>query len=104
MISIESLYKCGQKQMVSMNNLDILVTNISETGIGFQSKVELPVDYFFNCRLDIPKSTPICCVVRIIRTKKLENTDGFEIGCELIGLSSIYSHTINEYISNLTDE
>ena len=97
-MSIDSLYKSGEQKSININNIKITVTNISETGIGFYSTEELPVDHFFNCRLDFPKSSSVYCVVRIIRTKKLENSNIFKIGCELIGISSVYSNIINQYI------
>ncbi|MDP4178182.1 MAG: PilZ domain-containing protein [Bacillota bacterium] len=99
-ISVSSLYRSGEQQLIELKDIEILVTNISSTGVGFQSKINLPVDYFFNCRLDIPTSASIYCVVKIVRSEKLSDSKIYDIGCEIVGLSSICSDIINSYVNN----
>ena len=77
----------------------VKVENISKLGIGFKSKSNLPIGYYFNARLVLGKSDALNCVVRIIRQQEKE--DCYIYGCEIVGTASIMDYVINDYAASL---
>ena len=76
-----------------IDNLDteapIHVVDVSKLGIGFVTKNDFPLDYYFNAKLELgsPENS-LYCVVRIIR--KMEKEDGTTMyGCEFVGMAPI---------------
>lgn len=94
-ISIESLFRSGDQQPIKINT-NIIVTNISKSGIGFISESELPLDHFFNSKVVIDTERMFYCVLKVIRSQKIN--DGYQIGCQFIGLADILGHHIDDYI------
>jgi len=92
---IESLYKSGDREVIKLQE-NVLVMNISNVGIGFVCSRELPLNHFFNAKIAIDDEKMFYCVLKIIRTKKLEK--GYETGCEFVGLAHILGEYIDEYV------
>lgn len=84
-----------------IGNLDaeIEVINISKTGIGFLSNNELPLDYYFNSKIEFNKKEFIYCVLKIIR--KVQKDQTTEYGCEFVGLAEFLSNKIDDYGAQL---
>lgn len=93
-LSINSLYKSGDENLDNINE-EVTVINISKTGIGFISKKELPIGYFFNAQITIDEERMFYSVLRIVRNQKLNN--GYIVGCEFVGLADILSESIDDY-------
>lgn len=74
----------------------IEVMDVSKFGIGFRSDAVLPLDYYFNAKLELggPDRT-IYCVVKIIRI----DADGIHnlYGCEFVGMPSMFDYIFEEY-------
>ena len=95
-LRISSLF---MQDNVKVENIDapINVIDISKGGIGFISESILPLDYYFNATINLgDESATLYCVVKIIRSKVLE--DGMHLyGCELIGVAPVLSYIFDNY-------
>jgi len=100
-LSISDLYT---QNKISIQNLDspIEVVDISALGIGFVSECVLPINYFFNTRLELGEDGPaIMSVVKIIRCEAVDRTH-YHYGCQFASPTDDISHTIEQFI--LTEE
>lgn len=95
---IESLYVSGEKESFKTNT-QIVIINISKTGIGFITDVELPINHHFNCKIEIDGERTIFCVLKIVRIKKINK--GYQVGSEFVGLADIVGEYINEYVEEI---
>lgn len=93
-IKIESLYK-QDYVMIENVNQDIVVTDVSKSGVGFVSATELMMDYYFNARITFNEEHFFYSVLKIIRISQHE--DGYHYGCEFVGLADILARTVDEY-------
>ncbi len=94
-IKIESLFKQDYDKIDNVNE-DIEVVDVSKSGIGFNSKHILPLNYYFNAKIIFDKERYFYSVLKIIRIIKLEER-AFHYGCEFIGLADILSQSVEEY-------
>ncbi len=99
-INIESLYREGELESIDISS-EIKITNISRSGIGFISEIELPKNHYFNCKLAIDEDRMFYCVLRIIRS--IKTNEGFDIGGEFVGLGDILGHQIDDYVNEIND-
>lgn len=101
-LRISSLF---MQDNVKVENIDapINVIDISKGGIGFISESILPLDYYFNATINLgDESATLYCVVKIIRSKDLE--DGMHLyGCELIGVAPVLSYIFDNYERSLQE-
>jgi len=93
-LEIESLYKSGDETFNKIHD-KVTLTNISKTGIGLISELELPVGYFFNAKIIIDEKKMFYSVLRIVRNQKIN--DGYIVGCEFVGLADVLSENIDKY-------
>ncbi len=97
-LKVEDLYKQDYVKMDAVNET-IEVTNISKTGIGFSSKTDMPLDFYFNCKITIDDEKFFYSVVKIIRKEMKDNHWYF--GCEFVGLADVLSSCIDDYEKEL---
>ena len=95
---VESFYKSGEKDTFKANT-NISIINISKTGIGFTTGIELPINHYFNCKLEIDEDRTIFCVLKTVRVTKLNNS--FQVGAEFVGLADIVGEYIDEYVEDV---
>lgn len=93
-LKIKSLYRSGDNNLDSIDE-EVNVVNISKRGIGFVSKTQLPIGYFFNAKITIDNEKMFYSVLRIVRNEK--SNDGYMVGCEFVGLADILSESVDEY-------
>lgn len=93
-LKIDSLYKSGDETLKNIND-DVTVINVSKTGIGFISDIELPIGFYFNAQITIDEEKTFYSVLRIVRNQKIN--EGFIVGCEFVGLADVLSGSIDEY-------
>ena len=75
----------------------ILVIDVSKIGIGFITMSDLPLNYYFNAKLELgsPENS-LYCVVQIIR--KQEREDGtISYGCEFVGMAPVLNYIFDQY-------
>lgn len=100
-IDIDKLFK-QDNEIISDINESIEVINISKTGLGFLCKDDLPLDYYFNAKIEFDKFRYFYCVLKIIRKEILEEKNLF--GCEFVGLAEFLSNKVDEYESLLDEK
>lgn len=94
-LKINELYKQDAVSIDDVNE-DVVITNISKNGIGFDSKHELPLDFYFNAEITIDNEKHFFSVLKILR-KVTEENGRFHYGCEFIGLADLLKGYVDEY-------
>lgn len=95
-LNISSLFK---QDNIRVDNIEapIEVINISKNGIGFKSGSILPVDYYFNAKLQLgAEDSSLYCVVKIIRQEAEENGN-YMYGAEFVGMPSVLLYIFDEF-------
>ena len=100
---VSKLFKQEASATVEVNE-PIQVTDVSKTGLGFTSKNEFPLNYYFNAKLELGSAeNSLYCVIQIIRKQPKE--DGIiSYGCEFVGLAPVLGTIFDEYEKSLTEE
>ncbi|SCZ05334.1 PilZ domain-containing protein [Alkaliphilus peptidifermentans] len=93
-LNITSLFKQDNIVIDDINE-GIEVVNISKTGIGFKCKKALPIDYYFDAKIELTEKKYFYCVLKIVRIEAVDKV--FFVGCEFIGLADILSKSVDEY-------
>ena len=86
-LKVSDLFK---QDNIKIDNIDapIHVTNMSKSGIGFETKAILPVNYYFNTKLTLGNENSVLyTVVQIVRVQAKEDTMYY--GAQFIGLAPI---------------
>ena len=94
-LNISNLF---QQNNVLIDNIDapITVTNISKTGIGFESNAVLPTGYYFNAKINLgTNDSSLYTVVQIVRSEKRE--DSMYYGAAFIGLAPILDFIFEDF-------
>ena len=89
---------------VQIKNIDspIAVVNVSKSGIGFESKSVLPLNFYFNAALRLGSDSDILyCVVKIIRCQLIQGTDVYSYGCEFVGMAPVLNYIFDNYESEV---
>ncbi|ATW27481.1 PilZ domain-containing protein [Candidatus Formimonas warabiya] len=99
-LTISSLFKQNQNLIGDLNE-NIQVINISKAGIGFTCGHELPLDYYFDAKIQLTEEKFFFAVLKIIRIDK--EGDGYLVGCEFVGLSDTMSRLVEQYAGALEE-
>ncbi len=102
-LGISELFK-QDNEIIKNVNAPIEVVDISRGGIGFITESDLPLDFYFNSRIQISndKDSFFYCVVKIIR--KSEYHDGrFIYGCEFVGFPPVLNYMFDEFESRMRE-
>ncbi|MGN0505118.1 MAG: PilZ domain-containing protein [Lachnospiraceae bacterium] len=88
-------------QQEGVTNLDtevpIVVTDVSRLGIGFVTKADLPLHYYFNAKLELgDPDNSLYCVVQLVR-KRLQEDGLTNYGCEFVGMAPVLGFIFEEY-------
>lgn len=101
-LSVSKLF--NQEEIETLKEIaPITVIDVSKIGIGFKTSTELPLNYYFNAKLELggPENS-LYCVVRIIRRQERE--DGLHgYGCEFVGLASVLFPIFEKYEDMLAE-
>lgn len=99
-LGIEGLYKQDNVEIADINK-DVILTDISRSGIGFSCSSQLPIDYYFNANITFDNKKHFYCVVKIIRCD--ERNGIYHYGCEFVGLADVLSIMVEEYGSEIDE-
>lgn len=94
-LEISQLFKQDNVKVIDLD-APIEVIDVSKLGIGFKSKSILPLDYYFNAKLEMgAPDNVLFCVVKIIRI----SSDGEQniYGCEFVGMPPVFNYIFDEY-------
>ncbi|MHB1394133.1 MAG: PilZ domain-containing protein [Clostridia bacterium] len=93
-LTISSLFKQDYVLIDGINE-SIRVMNISKSGIGFTCGHQLPLNYYFDAKIQLTPDKYFYAVLKILRIEKTE--DGYSVGCEFVGLADILSMRVDSY-------
>lgn len=97
-LDITSLFK-QSNIVIDKVNESIDVSDISKSGLGFTSKHDLPIGYYFDAKIQLTNEKFFYSVLKIIRSHK--DNDKYFIGAEFVGLAEILNKSIDEYSQEL---
>lgn len=100
-LAINELFK-QDNAIIDGINTEAHVVNISRTGIGLESTAVLPMNYYFDARIDFHDKSFFYCVLKIIREDKHEDTTIY--GCEFVGLADFLRKKVDEYEEWMAEE
>ena len=100
---VSKLFKQEASATVEVNE-PIQVVDVSKMGIGFVSKNDFPLNYYFNAKLELGSpDNSLYCVIQIIRKNPKE--DGvISYGCEFVGMAPVLGTIFDEYEKTLAEE
>lgn len=100
---VSKLFKQEAAETVELNK-PIQVVDVSRLGIGFVTANDLPLNFYFNAKLELgsPENS-LYCVVQIIRKSPMED-GAISYGCEFVGLAPVLGTIFDEYEKTLTEE
>lgn len=102
-LEISSLFK-QDNEIIKNLDAPIDVENISKGGIGFSSKTDIPLGYYFNACIQLGnEEAKLYCVVKIIR-RSIRQDGTIFYGCELVGLAPVFTYIFEEYENALEGE
>jgi hypothetical protein len=102
-LEISSLFK-QDNEMIKNLDAPIKIENISRGGIGFTSKTDIPLGYYFNACLQLGKEdAKLYCVIKIIR-REIRQDDSIFYGCELVGMAPVFKYIFDEYENEIDKE
>ncbi len=93
-LTIASLYK-QDEEMIENINQQIDIIDISKAGVGFICPSELPLNYYFNAKINFGGKKFFYTVVKIIRVERDDNL--YKYGCEFVGLADVLSSVVDDY-------
>lgn len=89
------LEKLTQDGVTTLRYINVDVTDISRSGLGFRSIKELDTGTYYDTRIQIWTKEVVEAVVEIVRREKTEN--GYRYGGEFIGMSDTDALKIDIY-------
>ncbi|MCR5154657.1 MAG: PilZ domain-containing protein [Lachnospiraceae bacterium] len=102
-LKVSRLFK--QQEIEQLEEVaDITVVDVSKHGIGFKSKSQLPIGFYFNAKLELGgEDRSLYCVVQIIRKNELE--DGLTFyGCQFVGMAPVLDFIFDEYEKSVEEQ
>jgi len=100
-LAINELFK-QDNEIIDELQGEFHIVDISRTGIGFECAHVLPLEYYFDARIDFDKKEFFYCVVKLVRKNPQPNT--YIYGCEFVGMPEFISDKIEDYQCRLEDE
>jgi hypothetical protein len=101
---VSKLFKQEASATVEVNE-PIHVMDVSKLGVGFVSANDLPLNYYFNAKLELgsPENS-LYCVIQIIRKMPPKEDGTIFYGCEFVGLAPVLGSIFDEYEKSLTEQ
>lgn len=87
-----------KQNYVVIDNIDaeLLVFDISKTGIGFISKAMIPINYYFDAKIKLGNDDFFYAVIQVLRCSNKEE-EIYVYGAEFIGLAPFLANKIDIY-------
>jgi hypothetical protein len=101
-LEIDEIFK-QDNVIVSNIGASISVYDISRSGIGFFSKANLPIGYYFRGNINFSNGDFFRVVIQIVRAGKVED-DLKAYGAEFVGLAPFLADKVDHYERSLKSE
>jgi len=97
-LEVDELFK---QDYIVIKELNAVVTvfDISKSGIGFISEVNLPIGYYFRGRINLGNNDFFYVVIRIVRARILD--EKIVYGAEFVGLAPFLADKVDKYERNM---
>lgn len=94
-LDIKKVYK---QDYVVIENVDaeIVVFDISKSGIGFMSAAKLPLDYYFDGKIKLGEEDYFYTVIHIVRGEVGKDNQKI-YGAEFVGLAPFLANKVDKY-------
>lgn len=99
LLHIDELYN-QEKIFDNIKTLDVEFFDISRFGVGFTCDQDVPLNCYFNMRIELGNEHNFYAVLKVIRV--FEDNGRKEYGCEFVGLADILAEYIDEYSGDIT--
>ena len=85
-------------EVIKNVNAPIEVLDISRRGIGFHSESDLPLEFYFNARIQVTDDlhSAFYCVVKIVRKSQIDEKT-FSYGCEFVGFPPVLNYIFDDF-------
>lgn len=93
-VSVE-MERLNEDGIAMRNFVDVDVTDISRSGMGFKSGKELEIGTYYDTRIQIWTREIVDAVLEVVREEQHE--DGYKYGGEFIGMSDTDALKIDIY-------
>lgn len=100
-LSVNKVFK-QDNDVIEGLDADIEVFDISKTGIGFIGAGKLPLNYYFDIRIELPDNDFFMAVIKIVRI--VEKEDKLIYGAEFVGLAPFLALKIDTYERTIAQE
>lgn len=105
-LTISTLFRQNNIEVVNVE-APIEVINISKTGLAFKTDSILPLDYYFNAKLQFgnDENSILYSIIKIIRATLPVNEDDETTiyGCEIIGMTPVHEEILAKYEAIFND-
>lgn len=98
-LHIDELYNQDRVFDIS-GTLDVEFFDISKHGVGFTCDSEVPMDCYFNAKIDLGDDHSFYCVLKVIRVFDVDGARKY--GCEFVGLADILADYIDDYSGDIS--
>lgn len=98
-LHIDELYN-QEKVFDEIETLDVEFFDISRYGVGFTCEEIVPLNCYFNARIELGKEHGFYAVLKVIRV--FEEGGRRKYGCEFVGLADILAEYIDDYVGDIT--
>ncbi len=93
-VSIQ-LEKLNEDGVTTYKYMDVEVTDISRSGLGFNAKQELEIGTFYDTKIQIWTKEVVDAVIEVVRCSK--DGDRYHCGCVFIGMTDTDALKIDIY-------
>ena len=94
-LAISHMFRQDYEEIVGLD-AEIGVFDISKSGIGFISKAELPLNYYFDAKIILSQKDFFCTVVKVVR-KGIQENQKYIYGAEFVGLAPFLADKVDTY-------
>ena len=96
-LGVSELFK-QDNEVIKNVNAPIEVLDISRRGIGFHSESDLPLEFYFNARIQVTDDlhSAFYCVVKIVRKTQIDEKT-FSYGCEFVGFPPVLNYIFDDF-------
>lgn len=97
-LHVDKLY--NQEKVFDVESVDVVFMDISRLGVKFTCEAEIPLDCYFNAKIELGEAGSFLAVLKVIR-QYISPEGKREYGCEFVGLADILADMVDDYDGNI---
>jgi hypothetical protein len=99
-LSVDKIYRIGDEETQALSAA-LTITNISRSGIGLLSSLEMPLGDFFTCKISLDQERTFEVVIKVVRVQQIG--ENYQIGGEFTCLCSVFKYYIEDYVQEIEE-